>query len=56
MKQVHWSVRIYNEYNADRFDKEQAIKQRETSSEEGSFNQSKVIEFLDILQGQSEGE
>ena len=34
----------------------QASKQQEASSEDGSFNQSKVIELLALLQGQSEGE
>ena len=28
IKQVHWLVRSYNEYNADRFDKEKVIKKR----------------------------
>ena len=53
---MHWLVRSYNKHNADRFHEEHASKQQEAISEDGSFNQSEVIELLALLQGQIEGE
>ena len=48
-------------YSNENQNKEQASekvssKQQEASSKDGSFNQSKVIEYIALLQGQSEGE
>ena len=42
--------------NKEQASKQAISKQQEAISKDGSFNQSKVIEYIALLQGQSEGE